>query len=267
MSSALTFVIPVIHPENAKDWNQVKGYLVQTAKSIAAQDSDSWNAVVVANRGWDLPDLPANVAICWVDFPRQQLYERGTVDKEVWANSVRYDKGRRILAGLIHLRPTGHVMIVDQDDFVHRGLTRFVQQNPNHYGWYVPKGYIWPDQSRFMLECDEFCHLCGTCHIIRADLYNIPASMEDARDEYIRMELGSHVVIQKLLQERGTPLEPFPFRAAVWRVGHSGSYSRSAQLIHQVYFPGEPRRTLNKVRSLRWKTRSLEKDFFAAQSR
>lgn len=266
MASALTFVIPVIHPQNARDWGQVKAHLAQTVRSIAAQDVDAWDAVVVANRDSDLPEMPAQVSVCWVDFPRQQLYERGAVDKEVWADSVRYDKGRRILAGLIHARPTGHVMAVDQDDFVHRGLARFVQQNSQSHGWFVPRGYIWPDQSRFLIQCDDFCHLCGTCHIIRSDLYRIPATLEEADADYIRRELGSHVMIQDLLKERGTPLEPFPFRAAVWRVGHSGSYSRSAQLRYQIYFPGDPRRTLKKVRSLRWKSRSLEKDFFAANA-
>lgn len=51
----LTFVVPVRHPENARDWGRVKLTLTQTAASIASRDSDQWRAVVVANTGSDLP--------------------------------------------------------------------------------------------------------------------------------------------------------------------------------------------------------------------
>jgi len=54
----LTFIVPVRHPENARDWTRVRQVLEQTAASIAGQESDEWSAVVVANSGSDLPPLP-----------------------------------------------------------------------------------------------------------------------------------------------------------------------------------------------------------------
>ena len=57
--SPLTFIIPVRHQDNARDWALLKANLTQTAASIASQTHPGWRALVVANEGADLPDLPA----------------------------------------------------------------------------------------------------------------------------------------------------------------------------------------------------------------
>jgi hypothetical protein len=54
----LTFVVPVRHPESAKEWGRLKANLAQTVRSIAAQDVGGWKAVIAANAGLDLPALP-----------------------------------------------------------------------------------------------------------------------------------------------------------------------------------------------------------------
>ena len=55
MGAMLSFVIPVRHQENARDWNRVKENLSQTVASISGQTHSSWDAVIVANHGATLP--------------------------------------------------------------------------------------------------------------------------------------------------------------------------------------------------------------------
>ena len=58
MRPYVTFIIPVRHQSNSKDWSSLKVNLAQTITSISAQTNKNWHAVIVANQGADLPDLP-----------------------------------------------------------------------------------------------------------------------------------------------------------------------------------------------------------------
>ena len=78
MKKALTFVIPVRHQDNARDWGKLKSNLTATVKSIASQESTDWKAIIVANRGADLPALPAGFDVKWVDFASNPLHEQGS---------------------------------------------------------------------------------------------------------------------------------------------------------------------------------------------
>jgi hypothetical protein len=264
MSSALTFIIPVRHQENARDWHLLKCDLAQTVASIAAQQSEAWNAIVVANQGADLPTLPSRFSVKWVDFPPNPLHEQGTAAVELFRDAIRLDKGRRILAGMLHGGQMSHVMIVDDDDLVHRNLAGFVQENPGKPGWYFSHGYIWKDRGKLLYLYSNFSQLCGTSHIIRSDLYQIPATMADASDAYVRRMLGSHIMIDGILRDRGTALEPLPFPGAIYRVGHSGSWSNSKGIFRQFFFPTlrSPLRLLKRTARLRLKTKAMQRNFF-----
>jgi hypothetical protein len=136
ISELVTFVIPVRHPANAKDWTEEMRRLAQTVCSIAAQTDDRWRAVIVANREATLPPLPDRFSVEWVDFPPNAHHDRAGVDLETFDEAVRLDKGRRILAGLLGTRLGSYVMIVDDDDFVSQHLVAFVAQHPTQNGWY-----------------------------------------------------------------------------------------------------------------------------------
>ncbi len=81
--------------------------------------------------------------------------------------AIRADKGRRVLAGMLQAGAMGHVMIVDDDDFVSCRLAGFVAANLAETGWYLKHGYVWTEGSRLLFRHDDFSHLCGTSHIIR----------------------------------------------------------------------------------------------------
>jgi glycosyltransferase involved in cell wall biosynthesis len=237
--SVLTFVIPLRHPHNSPDWPALKRRLAETMRSIAGQDDGRWRAIIVANKGADLPPLPGKFELKQVDFPFNPMFEQGDNDREAYLDSCRVDKGRRVLAGILEADRTSYVMVVDDDDFVSSRLTSFVAGHLGENGWYVRDGYIWGDGGRLIYEYADFSKYCGTSHIVRTALYELPATVEAADPDYLRKIFGSHVFIREYLEERGQPLKPLPFVGAVYRVGHAGAHSKSAGLIRQVFFRRE----------------------------
>lgn len=269
MQNILTFIIPVRHPDNSKCWAQLKKNLTDTIRSISAQDAPNWKAVIIVNYGAELPELPAGFEVKRVDFPPNPLHEQGEADDETFYESVRFDKGRRILAGMLHAGQMGHVMVVDDDDFVSRSLTGFVTRNHTANGWYIHNGYVWGDGGRLLYLYTGFENFCGTSHIIRADLYNLPNTFEAASDTYIKQMLGSHIYIKGNLDKVGQPLAPLPFVGAVYRIGHSGAHSQSASLLPHFFLhrwllkkPGELSR---RILRLRFMTGGVRQEFFGGR--
>jgi hypothetical protein len=90
----VTFIIPVRHPDNARDWSRLKANLAQTVASISNQTSDDWRGIIVANEGADLPDLPERFCVERVTFPPNDMHERGKASIEAFRDAFRADKVR-----------------------------------------------------------------------------------------------------------------------------------------------------------------------------
>lgn len=262
----LTFIIPVRHQDNARDWGRLKANLVQTVASISNQTHNDWRGIIVANEGADLPDLPERFGVERVTFPPNNLHEIDKADIEAVYDAFRADKGRRVLAGMLAARDSRFFMIVDDDDFVSARIVEHVSQNPDTNGWTIDRGYIWDDGGSLLLGYDEFNHLCGTSLIVRSDLYGLPERFEDASLDWIKSMLGSHVRIADILAGRGTPLSTLPFRGAVYRVAHGGSHSKAPSLVRKYFLSGEalrrPRRLLRNLGRLRLVGEEARREFF-----
>jgi hypothetical protein len=232
----LTFIVPLLHPRNSPSWSQTIAYLRQTVGSIATQNTAEWRAVVVANREAELPRLPTGVEVARVDLSPNPMYTRGDGDKEAFFEAVRLDKGRRVLAGMLHFERSGHFMVVDADDLISDRLAPFVAANPDANGWYVDEGYLWEDGGSVLYRRRRFYRLCGTSHIIRADLYRLPEHADEVPDAYLTRWLGSHIHLRDDLDRAGSPLAPLPFPGAIYRIGHAGAHSQSSGLMRTVFF-------------------------------
>jgi len=268
MNTIVTFIIPVRHQANSKDWERLKANLTQTIASIAAQTNPNWRAVIVANEGADLPDVPQGFDIVRVDFPPNAMHEQGVNDKELFHEAVRLDKGCRILKGMLHVRETHFYMNVDDDDFISRRLVSFIAQDKTANGWMINEGYIWGDGGKLLYIHHDFSNFCGTSLIIRSDLYRLPDSFELASADYIKTMLGSHVKISKILAEKATPLANLPFRGAVYRIGHAGSHSKSPKFV-RLYFLNKylvlrPHKLLRNLFNLRFVNSTFVKEYFGA---
>jgi len=266
MKNILTFIIPVRHPDNASDWNQLKKNLESTIKSISNQDCSGWKAIIVANKGSSLPLLPENFDVKYVDFPPNPLHEMNRENREIVYDAFRLDKGRRVLAGMLHAKDMGHVMIVDDDDFVSSKLTSFVKSHLDDNGWYISQGYIWSEGGKLLFKDNNFHHVCGTSHIVRSDLYNLPNLFKDATEKYIKEMLGSHMLIDERLKKNKTPLSELPFVGAIYRVGHANAHSKSQGLIKTIFFKRrllkKPHEVMYKIINMRLLTVRISKDFF-----
>jgi hypothetical protein len=260
----LTFIVPIRHQATTANWPGIKARLEVTLRSLCAQSSPEWNAVIVANRGADLPNIPKRVSIVWVDFAANKLPDKTKPIEQLY-QAIRLDKGRRLLAGMMESRPTGHVMTVDYDDMVSRRLAGFVSENPTGNGWYCNSGYLFSGGRLLYSYPSEFFEFCGTSHIIRADLLHLPERFEDATDEYVCRTIGSHKFIKKDLEEAGTPLACLPFPGAVYRIGHPDTASNSSSLLSHVlkrYHLRTPILLLRKILRFRFLNGARAREFF-----
>lgn len=265
----MTFIVPVRHQDNAKDWGALKAKLVQTIASIANQTHSDWRGIVVANEGADLPALPDRFEAVRVTFPPNDMHELGLAGREAFYEAFRADKGSRVLSGMLAARDSRFFMIVDDDDFVSAHVVAHAAVNPDASGWTIDRGYIWSDGGNLLLGHDNFHYLCGTSLIVRADLYDLPASFAEASLDWIKTMLGSHIKIAGILAERGTPLESLPFRGAVYRVGHAGSHSQASGILQDYFLKREvirnPRRLAGNLRRLRYVGGGFRREFFGAR--
>ncbi|MGO4564376.1 galactosyl transferase [Rhizobium sp. 2YAF20] len=266
----VTFIIPVRHQANSNDWPSLKSRLSQTVASIAGQSNSDWRAVIVANEGADLPDLPPQFSVERVTFPPNELHDINGSDREKVYDAFRRDKGRRVLSGMLSARDTRFFMIVDDDDFVSANIVDYAAKHPDANGWKIEKGYLWNEGGRLLLHHDDFANFCGTSLIVRSDLYRLPATLADADIDYIKSMLGSHIRIGKALADAGNPLGALPFRGAIYRIGHSGAHSKSSSLI-STYFLNvavlrHPRQLLRNLKRVRPLDRSLRNEFFGARA-
>lgn len=267
----LTFVIPVRHQANAPDWARLKANLGQTVASIAAQANNDWQAVIVANHGADLPSLPGGFIVERVDFPPNSLHERGSSSETDFYNAFRFDKGRRVLRGMLATRDSRYFMIVDDDDFVSAQLTGHVARHNGENGWKIDKGYVWNDGGSLLYAHGSFNKVCGTSLIVRSDLYALPRSFEDADPHYMMSMLGSHHSVAETLAGLGHPLLPLPFRGAVYRVANAGSHSQTPGILRKYVFKNgkfwrHPKDFLTCVAHLRLVNGEIRREFFGGGS-
>ena len=266
----VTFIIPVRHQDNARDWNSLKANLVQTVNSIANQTNPDWRGIIVANEGADLPDLPDGFSVERVTFPPNQMHERKDSALEDFRDAFRIDKGRRVLAAMLRARDSRFFMIVDDDDFVSARIVDYVAEHPDENGFVLNRGYMWDHGGRILLGLEDFNDFCGTSLIVRSDVYGLPARFEDASPEWIKSMLGSHRSITGILEKQGTPLVPLPFHGAIYRVAHAGSHSGYPGLLGHSFLNWNairrPRKLLRSALRLRLVGTAARREFFGERA-
>lgn len=217
----LHFVIPIRHPKTVKDKAHQKECLTQLLSSMANQSSDNWRAIIVANKGQLLPTLPENVSVVNVNL-KATAHEDSTISKEDMFEAVRTDKGSRIAAAMPFVSDASQLMVVDDDDVLHKDLVSFVTSNPTDAFWYIDQGYFWESGSRRVGKMSGLYKLCGTSLILPKLSYAM-FSEDDLGNEYIINELGSHKLIFDRFPVASGVWKPIPFRAAIYRVQHENA--------------------------------------------
>ncbi|MDH3377678.1 MAG: glycosyltransferase family 2 protein [Gammaproteobacteria bacterium] len=237
----LVFITSIRHPRNCNSYDRVVQLLDQTLNSVCAQTSINYHVVVVANKTPDLVDRK-NVHFVEVTFPPPSELEQPNTGMQ----AIRVDRGSKYVVGLIYAKRfmPDYIMFFDADDYISRRIVEFVEQNPTEDGWYFEHGYRYKYGSDKVTLLDEFNKACGTSHIIRYSLFEIPkeltvgsplSSIEDKIDSrYLNFTLGSHRFARRQFREIGVTLSALPFPGAVWVLGngenHSGKKGRPGDL-------------------------------------
>lgn len=229
----IDFIIPLRHPENMRDRPQAMSILRQTVHSVLNQPGSMRKISIVANPMDELAEFEPHCTIVPVDLPPNPHHDelRGRGD---FFKAVRLDKGLRLHAGLEGSQAV-NVMLLDDDDFVHERLSRFVAGQAHPNGWFVEKGYHWTEGSPYLYPQNVFHRLCGSCHVLRRDLLKQAINSYDDQFEGIELMLGSHMHLIDRCAALGRPLLPLPFRAAIKRRGHSNAHSQTRAIDLQMF--------------------------------
>lgn len=234
----LVFVVPLKSSKISKSWDQVCKLFERCVKSVCNQTSSDFRVIVVCNEKPQTQFEHAHLQYVEVDFP--------VPDKNISAMTL--DRGRKVLLGLQMAQEfnPSHAMVVDADDCVSKYLAEFVNQNTQHNGWYVNKGYIYKDGSRFVyLKKKNFNHICGTCNIIRYDLYDLFENLEDKYSDLILKYHGGHKYILETLIHKGVWIEPLPFAGAAYIVENGENY------YNDRFESVMPKEVVNRIKTTR----------------
>lgn len=203
----LIFVVALQSPRASRDWGLVCRLWERTLRSICAQTCGDFRVFLVCN---EAPKIgfshPAATVIEGVfPLPGPTTPER------------MQDKWRKLKQGLVAARPLApaHVLIMDADDCVHRGLAAHCAAHPGEIGWRFYTGYVRDEGSRWLFLRRNFDVYCGTSAIVRVEKSDLPATPDEAIDPYFILTHG-HGAIGEYLEKRRTPLHKLPFIGAIY---------------------------------------------------
>lgn len=264
----LSFVVPIRHPDNVTDRPEQFRHLGDTFRSIGAQEGDDWEVIVVANPRQILPELARNMRVRWVEFPPNAATAEARTIAEFYG-TIQFDKGRRVEAAADEIDPDASIMVVDDDDLVHRGLAKFIASRGERCGWRIDLGYVWLDGSAYLRRAEGFNTRCGTSLIVPREFY-LKYSGESFDAAQATRELGSHKLIFEHIPANRPKFRDVPFRAAIYRLGHQNASQRLIDLgLGQGNAAAPARGRLSRylvkvARLLRTRRLSgrLERDFF-----
>ena len=207
----LVFVIPLKSSQVSKSWWRVCQLFERCIKSVCNQTTDNFKVIVVCNEKPQIAFSHPNLIYLSLDLPPAK-----------GANALakgRTDKGRKILAGLVHAAQfsPSHTMTMDADDCISKNLAAFVSKSPQHNGWFVNSGYRYQEGSKFIrYKFRNFYRECGSCCIVRYDLNNLPPNPEYNRGYGYYKNYLDHAKIPRNLAQTNHSLEPLPFPGAVY---------------------------------------------------
>ncbi|MFZ5962830.1 hypothetical protein ACOXXX_07740 [Thalassococcus sp. BH17M4-6] len=171
-AETVTFLIPLVGPDDVGDWDVVTARLGQTLQSLLDQDDPRWRAVIACQH---TPPLPDNPRITHLPF-----------DDPTPGN----DKWRKLAALCDHLPrldlPPGYVMSFDADDLLRQGTVAEMLNRQAKGGYLVQAGFVMDHATGAVALADApglaaplrkpFWKLCGSC----AALFHDPALPESA---------------------------------------------------------------------------------------
>ena len=225
----LVFVIPLKSAQVSHSWEHVTKLFERCIRSVCNQTSTNFRVIVVCHEKPQIKFSHPHITYIEVDFPPPSI-----------SDSKELDKIRKIFVGLNYagqLKPS-HTMNVDADDCVSKHLAEFVEERVASNGWFINRGYVYQDGSKFVFfKRKDFQRWCGTSHIIRHGIFELPKNIEDECVNLKSYYWPHRTVIEKLAQQ-GKPIQPLPFAGSVYVLGHGDNDSDNFRklIVPKGYF-------------------------------
>lgn len=253
----MVFIIPIKSSRVSKSWSLVSKLFERSIKSICNQTSDRFRVIVICQEKPEINFYHPYITYIQVDFPlpKQQLQDLALQEKVDWrgieACSKEIDKGRKILTGLAYAEQfaPSHIMIVDADDCINKNIAKFVVENSNCNGWYLKKGYLYHEQSKFMhIKFKDFNQTCGSSTIVKYKLINLMFDHYEYKH-------------QKVVLANGIDLKPLPFMGCIYSVGNKENFFQTIERQNKIYKKHGILLTIKNVFRYRFLTESIRNDF------
>lgn len=201
----MAFVIPVKSKTITSDWASFSRLLNRCINSICNQTNTNFKVVVACH---EIPSTKFNddfrVEFLKVSFSPPILKKN---PEDLWLK--RADKGKKIKFAVDYGIRIGasYVMTVDSDDCVSNKICEFIlsQNNDSISGWFVKKGYLYPEGKGYLyLNLKNFHTLCGSCIIIKPKLIDLMYGKNNWFDH------------ERVNFKNGLFLIPLPFPGAIY---------------------------------------------------
>ena len=211
----VSFLIPLVSPEQVGDWQAVCERLHETLRCMIAQDDPHWQAVICCQTR---PPLPMDERITWLPF-----------DDPTPGN----DKWRKLQALVDHLAalslPPGYVMSFDADDLLRQGTVAQMLGRQAPGGYLVREGYVLNSASgeialagaaRLKMPLRKpFWKLCGSCAALGFD-----PSLPEAAAFLRAMLAHEHRMFPYLASLAGLALTPLDQPSVLYVLNHGENF-------------------------------------------
>lgn len=223
----ICFLVPVKSKKLSSDWEKFSKLVDRSLKSINGQKDKNFQIVVACH------EFPENrlehpqVHYVKVDFPPPTLTQS---DREKDRQLKEGDKAQKITSAFEYANKNFSVdyyMVVDSDDCIHNGISEYVNAKieSNIPGWYFKKGYFYREGKQMaFLNRLNFNNVCGTCIIIRKDLFN----------QLIVKKPFLYYFHEKTVLEANLALIPYPKAGAIYSMANGENHLMSQQNIKNL---------------------------------
>ena len=210
-SCVIAFVVALKAKSVANNWDRVCRLFEATLQSAYNQTDGDFRIIAVCH---DRPALrhiyDGRVEFITVDFPPPpEVYDL-----------MMQDKWKKIAVGVKRARELSpsFVMLMDADDLVSNRLVAHVKKYPDSNGWIITQGYNYVFGSRWIERANNYNG--GTNAVVSSRLIRFPKDLDDESIGSCVILRWGHMRIAEKLAEAGTPLEPLPFRGAIYIYRH-----------------------------------------------
>ena len=204
------FIVPLIPPAKAHNWERVCQNLQRTISSLRCQSNSAWTVTIACQTR---PD--------GINFDDQVKF----LPYNVPCLPAKSDKTPKLRALTRHLgrvtRADGYLYYLDGDDILNPRLVEYILSDNNGHGYYVHTGYLVDLEKRRVIcyggipNVDHpFFMINGSVTALRFDTRAGPTPV------YPALMRGLHTESHLRLQKFGFNLTPIPFPAVLYVFNH-----------------------------------------------